>query len=106
MCPDVSQAGDVREIEGRNDHMNRSSIYSGSGSGNLSTSSCCTASNRADHGIGGGFIFLKTELEAVPSQARVICFPLQPKPHELVEQPWIQRSWLGVEEISVASLRA
>lgn len=34
--------------------------------------------------------------ENVPENARIVCFPLEPKPHD-VDAHWVRRFWLGVE---------
>lgn len=34
--------------------------------------------------------------ENVPENARIVCFPLEPKPDN-VDAKWIRRFWLGVE---------
>lgn len=33
----------------------------------------------------------------LPREARVVCFPLEPKPHQ-VKEAWIQRMWRGHED--------
>lgn len=33
----------------------------------------------------------------------IVCFPLKPKPHELLTDPWIQEHWLGAAEGAVHS---
>jgi hypothetical protein len=39
---------------------------------------------------------------AVPDGARVVVFPLKPKPHEVVSPSWVQRMWtMGEEELCV-----
>lgn len=63
-------------------------------------------SRAEDMGLGadGGVGKIGDRLIVVPANARVICFPLQPKPHEVVDQPWVQRLWLGLDENSTSTV--